>query len=157
MVELEEEPLPFNQYSSIQFWWNELAKAWVSSVWKSQGRLSFGLKSLDQQCFLQIFLFNLIGMDSPSRSDDRIDGFPQQLWWKNWWIPPVGRMLKLPISGFPQQVGWQNWWIPPAALMTELVDSPSRSDDTWFLFSEFWTLWPDFWPTLGLFGENCLL
>ena len=40
--------------------------------------------------------------------------------------------------------------------MTELVDSLSRSDATWFLFGRFWTLWPDFWPTLGLFGENCL-
>ena len=26
----------------------------------------------------------------------------------------------------------------------------------WFLFREFFILWPDFWPTSGLFGENCL-
>ena len=31
-----------------------------------------------------------------------IIGFPQQLRWRNWWIPTVGRMLKLPKSGFPQ-------------------------------------------------------
>ena len=41
--------------------------------------------------------------------------------------------------------------------MTESVDSLSRSDATWFLFGQFLTLWPDFLPTLGLFGENCLL
>ena len=59
------------------------------------------------------------------------------------WIPSVG--------------GWHNWWIPSAALRTELEDALSKSDATWFLFGQFWTLWPDFWPTLGLFGENCLL
>ena len=37
------------------------------------------------------------------------------------------------------------------------MDSLSRSDATWFLFGQFLTLWPDFWPTLRLFGENCLL
>ena len=37
------------------------------------------------------------------------------------------------------------------------MDSHSRSDATWSLFGEFWTLWPDFLPILGLFGENCLL
>ena len=31
-------------------------------------------------------------------------------------------------------------WIPTAAPMTELVDSHSRSDDTWFLFCQFLTL-----------------
>ena len=50
-----------------------------------------------------------------------------------------------------------NKWIPSVALRTELMDSLSSSEDTWFLFGQFWTLWPDFWPTLGLFGENCLL
>ena len=66
-------------------------------------------------------------------------------------------MLKLPKSRFPQQVGWRNWWIPTAAPMTELVDSHSRSDAKGVLFDHFWTLWPDFWHTLALFGENCLL
>ena len=50
-----------------------------------------------------------------------------------------------------------NKWIPTAAPMTELVDSHSRSDAKGVLFGQFLTLWPDFWPTLGLFGENRLL
>ena len=33
-----------------------------------------------------------------------------------------------------------NWWIPTAGQRTELVDSHSRSDATWSLFCEFWTL-----------------
>ena len=31
-------------------------------------------------------------VDSLSRSNDRIDGFPQQLWWQNWWMPSAGPM-----------------------------------------------------------------
>ena len=47
-------------------------------------------------------------------------------------------------SGFPQQLGRQNWWIPTVGRTPELMDSHSRSDATWSLFCEFWTLWPDF-------------
>ena len=59
--------------------------------------------------------------------------------------------------------------IPSVGRITELMGSLSSSDDricgcpqvrsdvSWFLFGQFWTLWPDFWPTLRLFGENCLL
>ena len=48
------------------------------------------------------------------------------------------------------------------ALMTGLdrmISSVGRSDDScsWFLFCEFWTLWPDFEPTLGLVDKNCPL
>ena len=63
-----------------------------------------------------------------------------------------------------------NKWIPSVGWITELMDSLSSSDDriggcpqvnrsdvSWFLFGQFWTLWPDFWPTLRIFGENCLL
>ena len=40
----------------------------------------------------QVWSWNCQQVDSLSRSDDRIDGFPQQLWWQNWWMPSAGRM-----------------------------------------------------------------
>ena len=58
-----------------------------------------------------------VHMDSHSSSDEGIDGFPQQLRWRNWWIPTVGRMLKL------------QKWIPTVGRMKELMDSHSSSDD----------------------------
>ena len=63
-----------------------------------------------------------------------------------------------------------NKWVPSVGRITELMNSLSSSDDrisecpqvsrsdvSWFLFGKFWTLWPDFWPTLGLFSDDCLL
>ena len=47
--------------------------------------------------------------------------------------------------------------IPTAAPMTELVDSHSRLNAKGVLLGQFLTLRPVFWPTLGLFGENCQL
>ena len=48
-------------------------------------------------------------------------------------------------------------WIPTVAQWTELVDSHSRLNAKGVLFGQFLTLRSVFWPTLGLFGENCQL
>ena len=47
----------------------------------------------------------------------------------------------------------------PPILSSELLweSNYQQVDAKGVLFGQFLTLWPDFWPTLGLFGEHCLL
>ena len=68
----------------------------------------------------------------------------------SWPLAALGTHRSLCPTALPFcQLGWivlQNLWILLVPLMTELVDSPSRLDDTGSLFCEFFTLWPDLGP-----------